>query len=232
MQGRNTVEEVLCLSAIRDYTVFYRNREDSSMLSDIVVAYPTSIEMLRTWPYVLIMDTTYKTNKTSHGLPCACELITRFDHVLPIQLHDIDVFWQTLEIGSPHPSAQQQDMDSEMRSLTDLLYQISTGPISKVREMRRLEKRVLNLVLPEDPSVTLTSPPKVAVTKGRKKANSTKRDKSHWEHSSGSNSGSGTGSGSLSDSGSGWDPVGERDRHELLGKGAEDATVAEVIYLL
>ncbi|KAI5666235.1 hypothetical protein M9H77_16088 [Catharanthus roseus] len=52
MQGRNTVEEVLCLSAIRDYTVFYRNREDSNMLSDIVVAHPTSIEMLTTWPYV------------------------------------------------------------------------------------------------------------------------------------------------------------------------------------
>ncbi|KAI5654401.1 hypothetical protein M9H77_31588 [Catharanthus roseus] len=63
MQGRNTVEEVLCLSAIRDYTVFYRNREDINVLSDIVVAHPTSIEMLRTWPYVLIMDTTYKTNK-------------------------------------------------------------------------------------------------------------------------------------------------------------------------
>ncbi|KAI5666703.1 hypothetical protein M9H77_16556 [Catharanthus roseus] len=63
MQGRNTVEEVLCLSPIRDYTVFYRNREDGNMLNDIVVANPTSIEMLRTWPYVLIMDTTYKTNK-------------------------------------------------------------------------------------------------------------------------------------------------------------------------
>ncbi|KAI5663108.1 hypothetical protein M9H77_22431 [Catharanthus roseus] len=52
MQGRNTVEEVLCLSAIRDYTVFYRNREDSNMLSDIVVAHLTSIKMLRMWPYV------------------------------------------------------------------------------------------------------------------------------------------------------------------------------------
>ncbi|KAI5681921.1 hypothetical protein M9H77_03149 [Catharanthus roseus] len=63
MQGRNTIEEVLCLSALRDYMVFYRNRDDSNMLNDIVVAHPTSIEMLRTWPYVLIMDTTYKTNK-------------------------------------------------------------------------------------------------------------------------------------------------------------------------
>ncbi|KAI5652755.1 hypothetical protein M9H77_29942 [Catharanthus roseus] len=68
--------------------------------------------------------------------------------------------------------------------------------------MCRLAKGVLNLVLPEDPGVTLTSPPKLAFTKGRKKTNSTKRDKSHWEHMSiahrkiqkSSGSGSGTGS--------------------------------------
>ncbi|KAI5668526.1 hypothetical protein M9H77_18379 [Catharanthus roseus] len=32
MQGRNTVEEVLCLSAQRGYTVFHRNREESNYL--------------------------------------------------------------------------------------------------------------------------------------------------------------------------------------------------------
>ncbi|KAI5672790.1 hypothetical protein M9H77_13154 [Catharanthus roseus] len=63
MQGRNTVEEVLYLSAQWGYTVFYRNGEDNNVLSDIVVAHPTSIAMIRTCPYVLIMDTTYKTNK-------------------------------------------------------------------------------------------------------------------------------------------------------------------------
>ncbi|KAI5661508.1 hypothetical protein M9H77_20831 [Catharanthus roseus] len=133
-------------------------------------------------------------------------------------------------------------MDSEMRSLTDLLHQISTGPISKVREMPRLAKGVLNPVVPKDPGVTLTSPPELAVTKGRKKTNSTKRDKSHWEHvsiahrkiqkSSGSVSGSGTGSGSLSDTGSRSGSRRRGDRHELLRKGAEDETVAEIIYLL
>ncbi|KAI5652621.1 hypothetical protein M9H77_29808 [Catharanthus roseus] len=51
-RGRNTVEEVLCLNAIRDYTVSIEDREDSNMLSDIVVAHPTSIEMLKMWPYV------------------------------------------------------------------------------------------------------------------------------------------------------------------------------------
>ncbi|KAI5656548.1 hypothetical protein M9H77_25341 [Catharanthus roseus] len=47
MKGRNTVEEVLCLSAQRGYKVFYRNCEDNNVLSDIVVAHPTSIEMMR-----------------------------------------------------------------------------------------------------------------------------------------------------------------------------------------
>ncbi|KAI5675401.1 hypothetical protein M9H77_06351 [Catharanthus roseus] len=36
-----------------------------------------------------------------------------------------------------HPCSQEKDMDSEMRNLSFLLDQISTGPISKVREMRR-----------------------------------------------------------------------------------------------
>ncbi|KAI5673424.1 hypothetical protein M9H77_13788 [Catharanthus roseus] len=63
MQGRNTVEEVLCLSAQQGHTVFYRNCDDSNVLTNIVVAHPRSIQMMRTWPYVLIMDTIYKTNK-------------------------------------------------------------------------------------------------------------------------------------------------------------------------
>ncbi|KAI5664428.1 hypothetical protein M9H77_23751 [Catharanthus roseus] len=69
-------------------------------------------------------------------------------------------------------------------------------------------------VLPEDASMPLTSPPEVCiVTKGRKKMNSSKRDKSYWEHvsiahrkiqkSSGSGSGFSSRSGSGSGSGSG-----------------------------
>ncbi|KAI5652855.1 hypothetical protein M9H77_30042 [Catharanthus roseus] len=114
------------------------------------------------------------------------------NHIFYI-LHDINAFWKTLEIGGPHSSAQQQDTDSEMHSLTDLLHQISTGPISKVREMRRLAKGVLNPVLPEDLGVTLTSPPEI-------------------QKSSGSVSGSGTVSRSLSGSGSG---LGSRGRGRL-----------------
>ncbi|KAI5653685.1 hypothetical protein M9H77_30872 [Catharanthus roseus] len=51
MQGRNTVEEVLYLSAQRGYTVFNRNHEESNLLSDAVVAHPTSLAIIRMWPY-------------------------------------------------------------------------------------------------------------------------------------------------------------------------------------
>ncbi|KAI5650135.1 hypothetical protein M9H77_36140 [Catharanthus roseus] len=36
MQGKNTVEEVLCLSAQRGYTVFHRNREESNKVEGVV----------------------------------------------------------------------------------------------------------------------------------------------------------------------------------------------------
>ncbi|KAI5672248.1 hypothetical protein M9H77_12612 [Catharanthus roseus] len=45
-------------------------------------------------------------------------------------------------------------------SLMPVIKEISTGPISKVMEIRRLVKGVLSLVLLEDPSMTLTSTPK------------------------------------------------------------------------
>ncbi|KAI5654269.1 hypothetical protein M9H77_31456 [Catharanthus roseus] len=63
MQERNTKEEVLCLGAQWGYTVFYKNCGDSIVLSDIIVVHTTLIRMMRTWPYLLIMDAMYKTNK-------------------------------------------------------------------------------------------------------------------------------------------------------------------------
>ena len=41
-------------------------------LSRLLVANPTSIQMIRTWPYVVLIETTYKTNKQKWPL---CEVI-------------------------------------------------------------------------------------------------------------------------------------------------------------
>ncbi|KAI5654229.1 hypothetical protein M9H77_31416 [Catharanthus roseus] len=119
---------------------------------------------------------------------------------MPIQEEDVDIFWRKLEIGSDISEEHHRDMESEMRDLTSLLQEISTGPISNVQEVRRLINGAIHPVLPEDPCQPLSTPPETAVTKGRRKTNSTKRDKSHGEYSSNSSSRSG------SDSGSGSNP--------------------------
>ncbi|KAI5661284.1 hypothetical protein M9H77_20607 [Catharanthus roseus] len=80
--------------------------------------------------------------------------------------------------------------------------------LKKARQMVEEPRSVIHPVLPDDPCQPLSTPPETAVTKGPRKTNSTKRDKSYWEYvsiahrkigkSSGSGSGSGRGSGSRS----------------------------------
>ncbi|KAI5674169.1 hypothetical protein M9H77_14533 [Catharanthus roseus] len=53
--------------------------------------------------------------------------------------------------------------------------------ITKVREMRCPAKGVLSLILPSDHGIILTFSPEVIVTKGRRKIDSIKRDKSYWD---------------------------------------------------
>ncbi|KAI5673053.1 hypothetical protein M9H77_13417 [Catharanthus roseus] len=317
MHGRNTVEEVLCLNAQRGYTVFHRNRKEINVLSDIVVAHPTSIAMIKirridqnvlakllemvkdeevaqrfvngSWKKLIneiddveyqrkleVLKTRWKSSdldtvflninsliqgqiaeikytleisklkekygaksnailknlsnnishlalkkiidelkkaremvekpgsnclhylRKLHGLPCACKLVHRCQYLIPIREEDVDIFGRKLEIGSDIPEEHDRDMDSEMRELKSLIHEVSMGPISKVREVRHLIKDVISPVLPEDPCQPLTIPPETAITKGRWKTNSTKRDKSHWEYVSvvhrkiGKSSGSGS----------------------------------------
>ncbi|KAI5678043.1 hypothetical protein M9H77_08993 [Catharanthus roseus] len=110
----------------------------------------------------------------------------RCQYLIPIPEKDVDIFWRKLEIGFDILEEHDRDMEYEMRDLNSLLQEISTGPISNIREVRRLIKET-------------------AITKGRRKTNSTKRDKSHSEYvsiahrkigkSSGLGSGSSSGSG-------------------------------------
>ncbi|KAI5667535.1 hypothetical protein M9H77_17388 [Catharanthus roseus] len=122
--------------------------------------------------------------RKSHGLPCACECIHRCQYLIPIREEDVDIFWRRLEIGSNILEQHDRDIDSEMRDLTSLIQEISMGPISKVREVRCLIKGVIS---PVDRN-----------HEGRRKTNSTKRDKSHWEYLSVAHRKIGKSSGSIS----------------------------------
>ncbi|KAI5680573.1 hypothetical protein M9H77_01800 [Catharanthus roseus] len=79
-----------------------------------------------------------------------------------------------------------------------------------------LAKGVLSSILPSHPGMALTSPPEVTVTKGRYKADSTKRDKYR------------------SQADLVWDLVrvyvGETDSHGPLGVEVEGVVVNEVVY--
>ncbi|KAI5683935.1 hypothetical protein M9H77_05163 [Catharanthus roseus] len=131
------------------------------------------------------------------------------------------LFGRTLEIGNEHLCSQEKDMDFEMRDLAFLLDQISTGPISKVREM-------------QEPSLSLTSPPRLqpqndegrqTQQKGTSRIGSTcqlliEKYKSQAVLVR------------VSALDSVWVPVGEANCHELLGVGVEGVAVDEVVYLL
>ncbi|KAI5658216.1 hypothetical protein M9H77_27009 [Catharanthus roseus] len=68
MEGHKTVEEVLHQCNKRGYKCYWKNCEENNFLSDIVVAYPISILTMRTWPFVLTMDTTHKMSKYNMAL--------------------------------------------------------------------------------------------------------------------------------------------------------------------
>ncbi|KAI5681402.1 hypothetical protein M9H77_02629 [Catharanthus roseus] len=106
--------------------------------------------------------------------------------------------------------------------------------------LRRLIKGVIHPVLPDDPSQPLSNPPETTVTKGRRKTNSTIRDKSHWEcisiahrkigKSSYSSSGFGSGSGSGSNPsprGRGRPPRSGRSRDK--GRGSSRSSLSTVV---
>ncbi|KAI5676435.1 hypothetical protein M9H77_07385 [Catharanthus roseus] len=63
IEGRNMVEEVLHQCNKQGYRCYWRNCKENNILSDIVVAHSVSILIIRTWLFVLIMKTRYKTNK-------------------------------------------------------------------------------------------------------------------------------------------------------------------------
>ncbi|KAI5673798.1 hypothetical protein M9H77_14162 [Catharanthus roseus] len=63
IEGRNTVEEVFHQCNQRGYRCYWRNCKENNILTYIVIVHPVSILMMRSWQFVLIIDTTYKTNK-------------------------------------------------------------------------------------------------------------------------------------------------------------------------
>ena len=61
--GRTQMQQFMNKLTGHKYIECYRNCEDSDITTDLVFVHPTSIQLLRSFPHVLIMDCTYKTNR-------------------------------------------------------------------------------------------------------------------------------------------------------------------------
>ncbi|KAI5654993.1 hypothetical protein M9H77_32180 [Catharanthus roseus] len=94
--------------------------------------------------------------------------------------------------------------------------------------MHRLVKGVFSPVLPSDPGMALTFAPKVTVTKGRHKTDTTKMDKLYWEHVSIAHERYRSQADLVR--GIVRDPVEEADRHGPLGVEIEGVVVNKVVY--
>ncbi|XP_074277792.1 uncharacterized protein LOC141601411 [Silene latifolia] len=63
MGERNTAQQMLALAVAAKYVHFYEiDSEDSKALTHIFMAHPEAIKLFRAYPYVVLMDSTYKTN--------------------------------------------------------------------------------------------------------------------------------------------------------------------------
>ncbi|XP_057543385.1 protein FAR1-RELATED SEQUENCE 2-like [Amaranthus tricolor] len=71
MDGRTPLQHCLYMATEHNYVV-WRDLDSEDQLTRLLIANPTSIQMLRSWPHVVLIDTTYKTNKQKWPL---CEII-------------------------------------------------------------------------------------------------------------------------------------------------------------
>lgn len=61
--GRSQMQQLLALLAEHQYLEWYLTSEDSEVVTDLFWANPSSLDLLRAFPHVLLMDCTYKTNR-------------------------------------------------------------------------------------------------------------------------------------------------------------------------
>ena len=61
--GRSQMQQLLAKLSENNYVEWHRSEPDTDIVMDLFWAHPVSLDFLRTFPHVLIMDSTYKTNR-------------------------------------------------------------------------------------------------------------------------------------------------------------------------
>ena len=62
MDGRTLLQHYQYMATEHNYVV-WTNLDSEGQLSRLLITNPTSMQMIRSWPHVQLIDTTYKTNK-------------------------------------------------------------------------------------------------------------------------------------------------------------------------
>ena len=57
------MQQLLSKLSENNYVEWHRCEEDTDIVTDLFWAHPVSLDLLRTFPHVLVMDSTYKTNR-------------------------------------------------------------------------------------------------------------------------------------------------------------------------
>ncbi|KAI5668574.1 hypothetical protein M9H77_18427 [Catharanthus roseus] len=151
-QGRNTVEEVLCLSTQRGYTVFYRNREESNVLKrtsqwQLLLCAMNRLqqtdEFFNKSSQIAKIKTSLEISKLKgkYGAKSNPILKNISNNISHLALKKI---WLEIKRAREIFDDPQNRCGHNLRKSHGLPYEISTGPISKVRKVRRLIKGVIS----------------------------------------------------------------------------------------
>ncbi|XP_050207574.1 uncharacterized protein LOC126656996 [Mercurialis annua] len=123
--------------------------------------------------------------RTTHQIPCACELKAVIDAGVPISLDNIHSFWKTLVIGDGVETSEQADyaafQSEDHRYFCGVVEEVMSQDPSIVCDI----SHIINERLHPEESAYLEPEVKSTVRGRPKGSTSTKRDPSVWEYSRG-----------------------------------------------
>ncbi|XP_021759160.1 protein FAR1-RELATED SEQUENCE 5-like [Chenopodium quinoa] len=62
-EGRNPIQQLLHQAQARGYLYWFESDEDTSEVTHLFLVHPDCADMISSWPSVILIDSTYKTNK-------------------------------------------------------------------------------------------------------------------------------------------------------------------------
>ena len=116
--------------------------------------------------------------RSTHGLPCACELYKYVVSFIPLET--IHIFWWRLSFSDQGLCETQVTISEEMKTISKRFEQLNVcGKVRVKSKLREIAYPDVNSMCPPLEKVKSKEAPKKPLTKQQK---STKRDPSYWEY--------------------------------------------------